>query len=173
MGTATLLVNALPVVSIEFYTDSSRNVGLFRYWTISNAPLFLLATPMLLIMMLSACWAWSVGDETHFVKSQEPDSSNTSVRYGWMSPTGLAATRRLAVPQLLLAVLALTNYHVQIITRISSGYPLWYWWLASKIDRQRPLRLIKWDIPVKAIPRWMVLYALVQGGLFAAFLPPA
>ncbi|KAJ6257856.1 hypothetical protein Dda_7645 [Drechslerella dactyloides] len=33
---------------------------------------------------------------------------------------------RLTVPQLLLATLAITNYHVQIITRLSSGLPMWY-----------------------------------------------
>ena len=34
----------------------------------------------------------------------------------------------LALPQVTLAVLALTSYHVQIINRLSSGYVVWYWW---------------------------------------------
>ena len=71
----------------------------------------------------------------------------------------------LALPQLVLAILALTSYHVQIITRISSGYPLWYIWLAAKATDE-PKR-------VAIVIRWMVIYALVQAGLYASFLPPA
>lgn len=71
----------------------------------------------------------------------------------------------LALPQLVLAVLALTSYHVQIITRISSGYPLWYIWLAFKLQ-DRPRR-------ASLVIRWMVIYALIQAGLYACFLPPA
>lgn len=71
----------------------------------------------------------------------------------------------MALPQLVLAVLALTTYHVQIITRISSGYPLWYIWLAAKTQ----------ETPKRTVPiiRWMVIYALIQAGLYASFLPPA
>jgi GPI mannosyltransferase 2 len=68
----------------------------------------------------------------------------------------------LTIPQLILAVLALTTYHVQIITRIASGYPWWYIWLAAERPRS-----------VKIAVRWMALYALIQGGLYASFLPPA
>ncbi|KAL9029233.1 MAG: hypothetical protein Q9196_002503 [Gyalolechia fulgens] len=149
------------------------NVGLFRYWTISNAPLFLLAAPMLLIMILSAVWIGSRVDQVPLMKHQGANASRASIQDGWISPVGLASARRLAMPQLVLAILALTSYHVQIVTRISSGYPLWYWWLASKIDDQRSLRLVKWDISVEWVVKWMVLYSLIQAGLFAAFLPPA
>lgn len=76
---------------------------------------------------------------------------------------------RLALPQLALAVLALTSFHVQIITRISSGYPLWYLVLAREITDgdAKEIRIAKWTV------RWMVMYALIQGVLFASFLPPA
>jgi phosphatidylinositol glycan class V len=84
---------------------------------------------------------------------------------------------RLAMPQLVLAVLTLTSFHVQIITRISSGYPLIYIFIASSLIDIRGGRS-KWvsggsiDYP-QLITRWMVVYAIVQGGLFATFLPPA
>lgn len=128
---------------------------------------------MLLIMILSALWIRSQVENVPSVKQLEADTSRASTQDGWISLVGLASARRFAVPQLVLGVLALTNYHVQIITRISSGYPLWYWWLASKIDAQRSLRLAKWDIPVEWAVKWMVLYSLIQAGLFTAFLPPA
>jgi GPI mannosyltransferase 2 len=73
--------------------------------------------------------------------------------------------RSAAAAQLLLAVMAVTNYHVQIITRISSSYPLWYWWVAGKLVRGKP-----WG---SRIVIFMVMYASIQGALFTSFLPPA
>jgi phosphatidylinositol glycan class V len=75
--------------------------------------------------------------------------------------------RTLAVVQTLLAVLAITNYHVQIISRLSSGYPVWYWWVASCLmDKQR--QSLGYGVVV-----FITMYAAIQGGLFASFLPPA
>ena len=75
--------------------------------------------------------------------------------------------RTLAAVQTLLAVLAITNYHVQIISRLSSGYPVWYWWLGSCLmDKQR--HSLGYGVIV-----FITMYAAVQGGLFASFLPPA
>lgn len=75
--------------------------------------------------------------------------------------------RTLAASQTILAVLAITNYHVQIITRVSSGCPVWYWWVAGCLaDKGKQ----SWG---KGIAIFMAMYAGVQGGLFASFLPPA
>jgi phosphatidylinositol glycan class V len=77
---------------------------------------------------------------------------------------------RLAIMQLLLTGMAIIAYHVQIITRLSSGCVVWYWWIAVKImdeGRQTVPGLSSW------ILKWMVMYSLIQGVLFAGFLPPA
>ncbi|KAL8926314.1 MAG: hypothetical protein Q9172_001823 [Xanthocarpia lactea] len=136
------------------------NVGLFRYWTLSNVPLFLLATPMLLILTASALWLLSEMASSAIDKNSSP--VNESSARGWLSPVGMDLARRLAIPQVLLAGLALTSYHVQIVTRIGSGYPLWYWWLASKIVSKDSIKLAGWDVPAKAVVRWMVIYACLQ-----------
>ncbi|KAL8797620.1 MAG: hypothetical protein Q9182_007170 [Xanthomendoza sp. 2 TL-2023] len=149
------------------------NVGLFRYWTLSNAPLFMLAAPMLLILILSADYFFLRNQSPSRLTSKTAEPSPTLIGVGWVSPLGREFGQRLAVPQLLLAVLALTSYHVQIVNRISSGYPLWYWWLASNIISREHISLGGCDIPVKVVVGWMVTYALLQAGLFAAFLPPA
>lgn len=82
--------------------------------------------------------------------------------------------RRLAVPQALLASMALLSYHVQIITRLSSAYPLWYIWLFSTIRAfGRKSAMDTYRVDPKTLVRWMVIYAMVQAGLFASFLPPA
>lgn len=82
--------------------------------------------------------------------------------------------RRLAVPQAILAVLALSNFHVQIVNRISSGYPLWYLAVAAMTADRAPVHLFK-DSSVRSetVVRLMIMYAIVQTGLFASFLPPA
>ncbi|EXJ65686.1 uncharacterized protein A1O5_11213 [Cladophialophora psammophila CBS 110553] len=131
------------------------NVGPFRYWTVSNLPLFLLAAPSLWILIYSA-----VDIVRH---------PRLLIRDAQQSPTPASAGERvllsLALPQLILALLALTSYHVQIITRLSSGYPLWYIWLATKLQTESKRTSV--------VIRWMVIYALIQAGLYASFLPPA
>jgi GPI mannosyltransferase 2 len=72
----------------------------------------------------------------------------------------------MSAAQILLAVLAFTSYHVQIITRISSAYPVWYWWVARCLGGER-------SALGKGIVKFMVMYALIQGVLYASFLPPA
>lgn len=75
--------------------------------------------------------------------------------------------RSMVFAQVLLVGLAITNYHVQIITRLSSGYPAWYWWVAACL-RSPKTRDVGSGLVV-----FMVMYALIQAVLFASFLPPA
>ncbi|KAL2162086.1 hypothetical protein VTH06DRAFT_7871 [Thermothelomyces fergusii] len=141
----------LPSV-FTFVQQHYWNVGFLRYWTLSNLPLFLLAAPMLAILLKS-------GTDTLRGRSvPAADASAGSARL-------LSLVRSAAAAEVLLAVLAITTYHVQIITRISSGYPTWHWWLAG--------RLVRGEKAGSRIVTFMVLYASVQGALFASFLPPA
>lgn len=73
--------------------------------------------------------------------------------------------RNLAVSQLLLTLITFTTAHVQIITRISSAYPVWLWYAAMSFR--------KGDAMAGILTKFMVMYAAIQGGLFASFLPPA
>ena len=149
----------------------SRGVGFLNYWTPSNLPLFLLATPMLYIQLRSGIWAL-----------QGRLNFETSVNKGGQEKIDVRPPLRIdhaiagdfAIPQIALAALALTSYHVQIITRLSSGYPVWYWWVASlTLENQRiSWKGREWGTAM-VISRWMIIYAIVQGGLFASFLPPA
>ncbi|KAL4788138.1 GPI mannosyltransferase 2 [Aspergillus varians] len=144
-------------------------VGFLRYWTVSNIPLFLLASPMLLILFLSSFWA--VGADAPF------SIFNVSLKAGSAPLSGPAAQllTQLAIIQFVLTAMALTSYHVQIINRISSGYPLWYWYLACQAlgTTERTLPMAKYSAPFLALVSVMVIYALVQAVLFGSFLPPA
>jgi phosphatidylinositol glycan class V len=159
-------------------------VGFLKYWTVSNIPLFMLATPMLYLLTRSA-WLVMTGRcssssaDATVIKRKTKNSVDTDAN---VQSHRDALLVRLALPQIALAIMALTSFHVQIITRLSSGYPLWYMVLASEVLstsstknglRRRSLldfdtqRLAKWTV------RWMAIYGLVQGALFASFLPPA
>ncbi|KAK4227567.1 glycosyltransferase [Podospora fimiseda] len=130
---------------------SPRNTGFLRYWTLSNIPLFLLAAPMLVILTKSGVDQLTSSDR----KFLETGSSSQL----------FAFVQSLAVIQVVLSVLAITMYHVQIITRISSGYPLWYWWVAGSLCRG--------EKTASHIVKFMIIYASIQGVLFTSFLPPA
>lgn len=147
-----------------------RNVGFLRYWTVSNIPLFLLAAPMLAIMATSAIW----GMTRRSGSTREKTGDGKTAEGARQQERARRVVLRLAIPQLVLAVMTLTTYHVQIITRLSSGYPVWYWWLASMMSQNREMVVFgkKWQL-ARVITRWMVVYAIVQGGLFVSFLPPA
>lgn len=172
-GRAGLLVQSQDMLKLY------RGVGFLRYWTLSNLPLFLLAAPMLYILLKSSHWAWRV--ETFIIAiPSEQESKIHSEECTWTSATGSdlyidrATARRFAIPQVVLAALALTSYHVQIVNRLSSGYPVWYWWLASLILADCETSF--WGMRLHysgIVTRWIVIYAMVQGGLFASFLPPA
>lgn len=151
-----------------------REVGFLRYWTFSNLPLFALATPMLLVMIVSSWEVWTCNSKTKVerMKTKQHKNRDAITDVGLFQSQGIV--QYLAIPQMILAILALTTYHVQIITRLSSGYPVWYWWLASMIVENHGLFLLgRKRNMAKFIVRWMIVYALIQGGLFASFLPPA
>jgi phosphatidylinositol glycan class V len=145
-----------------------RNVGLFRYWTLSNLPLFLLALPMLWVLLRSsvATLQTAYHQPLHGRRSvprNDPNGSNEI-------PAVACDLPELALPQLVLAIAAATSFHVQIVNRVASGYPMWYVAIATwLVDRRtaRSARLGQWAV------RGMIMYALIQGTLFANFLPPA
>ena len=101
---------------------------------------------MFALMMVSSIWALK--------KSEKERAISTRV------------IRNLAVAQLALVGLTLTTAHVQIITRLASSYPVWMWYVGDR------LRQMDWAAKQRVVP-FLLVYALIQGGLFASFLPPA
>lgn len=151
---------------------SSRNVGFFRYWTFSNLPLFLLAIPMLWLLVVSSVTVLRDHFQQLLHKRPVPQ---IDVTCGFSGASAVTYNLpELAIPQLLLAIAAATSFHVQIINRVASGYPLWYITIATWLldeqaarDKKSVGRQGQWAV------RGMVMYAMIQGMLFANFLPPA
>lgn len=182
-----------------------RNVGFLHYWKPQHIPEFLLAAPMLVLMITSALSTLTkrahAASDTPLPMSTE-DSTTPTPPPDPLSPllstplhkhaatppipagseeadstpftTPLPGLWRLALPQLLLALPALTHYHVQIITRLASGYPALYVWVARAAVEGRTLRLLGRELALgRLVVSFFVMYAIVQGALFASFLPPA
>lgn len=138
-------------------TRDDRNVGFLRYWTPGNIPLFLLAAPMLYLLMKSS--VDMLQTPSGLVGGEAKSNKSPAALRGFVKSAALS--------QLVLATLAITNYHIQIITRISSGYPLWYFWLAAMLSSPKNSGF------GSKIVVFMVMYAAIQGALFSSFLPPA
>lgn len=156
----------LPPSIYTFVQDHYWNVGFLRYWTPGNVPLFMLAAPTLAALVVSS---WMALRGTLVVTANP-----SSTAHGLAHAHAIAMLRRLAFPQLLLAVLAFLVFHVQVIVRLASGYPVLYIWAAVMIERDETIRGLgkTWTVG-KFVVGFAVVYAVVQGGLFASFMPPA
>ncbi|KAK6846443.1 glycosyltransferase family 76 protein [Apiospora arundinis] len=141
-----------------FVQEKYWNVGPFRYWTPGNIPLFLLSAPVLFLMMRS-------GLETLLPQREVAYVGKLGVHQ--LPPGTSLFLAAMALSQVMLTTLAITTYHIQIITRIASGYPLWYWWLAGQLGHSTTSKF------GGGVVVFMVMYASIQGALFASFLPPA
>jgi hypothetical protein len=128
---------------------------------VSNIPLFALAGPILAVMVVSSVWAFNY-----------PRINKTALEEKRPVVNATTLLPIFAAPQAFVAVYILTAGHVQIINRLSSGYPVWYWWIAGLLDKSSKTEACGWDAP-KWITRWMVMYALIQAALYSSFLPPA
>lgn len=170
MGAESLLVRFPGYTGLNLTVI--RNVGLFRYWTLSNLPLFLLALPMLGLLVYSSVTIFRIGRAPLLRGRIVPHTGNTPDAKH--KPPIECNIPELALPQLVLALAAATSFHVQIINRIASGYPIWYLTVATWLldDRQshkleNQTHLGQWAV------RAIVMYSMIQGMLFANFLPPA
>jgi len=148
-----------------------RHVGFLKYWNVSNLPLFVMAAPMIWLLSSTSLIVLR-GLLPHSTLERPLHSSRLA---GFQSKElGYGMVPQLAIPQLVLTLAATTNFHVQIINRISSGYPVWYLVVATWIvDRgTTPSGGMHGSVP-QWIVRWMIMYGILQGLLFAGFLPPA
>ncbi|PQE33905.1 GPI mannosyltransferase 2 protein [Rutstroemia sp. NJR-2017a WRK4] len=170
-STRSWCTNMFPSI-YTFVQEYYWNCGLWRYWTFSNVPLFLLAAPMIAIMFTSGFWA---------LRANALDNGSKQTVGDPVRLQNPQVFRTLAISQLLLTTITLTSAHVQIITRISSSYPVWIWYLAASVAGagadglalSNVSDIIPKGLTLATVGRFMVMYAVIQGGLFSSFLPPA
>jgi len=197
VGSRTLLVTKSLCIYLFQTNNNPSNVGFLRYWTVSNIPLFLIAIPILCLMLITAFIA--IVDPTLLLSrttngTEHDTKVNETAAKSADEHRFAECLRCFALPQAVLALLTLTNFHVQIINRISSGYSVLYIVLAMafttadtvpaggassppRTDTKSSVGMLVSRLRNRGVQRYvftgMVLYAIVQGGLFASFLPPA
>lgn len=167
-------------------------VGFLKYWTPNNIPNFLFSMPTLIIILASIVhyykqnegyWRLSIVPSGRPLKrtskkkekSKAGWGSRRNSGHGVMSPPNRVLTYAPShmTPYLIvsgvLAMSALLVWNVQIITRVASCLPTVYWYTAEKLTSTRVR-----DVKVgRAIVRYFVIWIVIQGIFFAAFLPPA
>jgi phosphatidylinositol glycan class V len=112
---------------------------------------------MFMIMTVSGLWAFGDGPFS------QPKVFAKTINL--TKPQRYQVLHNLAATQLLFTVYTLTTAHAQIVTRISSASPVWVWFLAVAYAKDESI--------ARRFVSFMVIYAMVQGVLFASFLPPA
>ncbi|ESZ99364.1 GPI mannosyltransferase 2 [Sclerotinia borealis F-4128] len=140
------------------------NGGLFNYWTLPNIPLFLLAMPMIIILGVSSNWGIRDPQLQQISATPKKESITTVDKIQYAHKVQII--RNLALSQLILTAITFTSGHVQIITRISSICPVYLWYMAASVGKEK-------DSTITSVGRFMIIYAGIQGGLFSSFLPPA
>ncbi len=121
---------------------------------------------MFTILILSGLWAFTRSEPT--CDERERPKITKHIENISEDRTG-QVLHNLALSQLLLASLTLIRAHVQIITRISSSCPVWLWYIAESAREGKENGVLL----ARNFVMFMIVYAIVQGGLFASFLPPA
>lgn len=156
----------------ELGLTAARNVGLFRYWALPNIPLFIMAAPILWLLITSSLTVLRGFFQPLLRGRTVPQAGVT------LDPSNLPSAvhnfPELALPQLVLAIAAITSFHVQVVNRLASGYPTWYMMVATwLVDEQIMPDKLKRQYRAQWVVRGMLTYAIAQGMLFANFLPPA
>ncbi|KAK3676003.1 ER membrane glycoprotein subunit of the GPI transamidase complex-like protein [Recurvomyces mirabilis] len=199
----------MPPSIYSFVQSHYWDVGFLRYWKVSNLPLFALTFPIGWLMVETTFPSLF---QVHHINRVLHGSTKADEKLQPYPP--IPATRaekvfqhclpRFALPQLVIVALAATTFHCQILNRISSAYPVWYFIIAAEIclmdweggasprvekqvrrgggdERKATKGMFRlfgnYDRIPFARPEWIargfVVYAVVQAGLYGAFLPPA
>ncbi|KAF8447431.1 GPI mannosyltransferase 2 [Boletus edulis BED1] len=141
------------------------NVGFLRYWTVSNAPNFLLALPIL-GNVYAFCGFYLSRVAQVYPGLFVPSSPGTPPTTPHPPSLFLAPSLLPHVLHAVALVLLLTfNAHVQIALRVLPSLPLVYWGAAWLLV-ERPW----WG---RAWVAWSVVWGAVNCVLWAVFLPPA
>lgn len=147
------------------------NVGFLRYWTISQVPNILLATPVLVAtlafcaLQLKYCTVPYV--LSHPFLADIPTVVRAVTQSG--STKSVFMTNKAIIPHaahaLILSLLLLFAAHTQIALRLAASLPTTYW-AAAWLMVEHP-RTGKWWVT------WSVVWGALSIILWAVFLPPA
>ncbi|OCH91795.1 mannosyltransferase [Obba rivulosa] len=142
-------------------------VGFLEYWTLQQLPNFLLAAPVL-ILLLSFCTHYvlhALIPRLRLALSGKSFNAPISGPDGSVAPFLDPSLAPHAIHTLILTLLLLFNSHTQIALRLAASVPLTYW-AAARLVLERP-RWSWWWVA------WSVVWGAVSVVLWTVFLPPA
>ncbi|KAK2467794.1 hypothetical protein APHAL10511_000089 [Amanita phalloides] len=132
------------------------NVGFLRYWSFSQVPNFVIASPLFLLIANFAI---------------------AYIRYHLAGPKPFTATCHMSKPfyqvslfpyvvhSVVLSLMLLLSAHSQIILRLAPSVPIVYWAAAHLVA--------KWPTIGRQWVTWSAVWGIVSITLWSAFLPPA
>ncbi|EMD32128.1 glycosyltransferase family 76 protein [Gelatoporia subvermispora B] len=138
-------------------------VGFLRYWTLPQLPNFLLAAPVLAVLLWSTTYyvLHALNPRLRAVLSGKDFGASAADP----SPFLGSSLAPHALHALIFTLLLLLNSHTQIVLRLAASMPFTYW-TAARLVMESP----RWG-------RWWVAWSVVWGAisviLWAVFLPPA
>ncbi|KIK95235.1 glycosyltransferase family 76 protein [Paxillus rubicundulus Ve08.2h10] len=141
------------------------NVGFLRYWTLSNIPNFILASPVLLNVYVFCAFYLSrlpriFASLAPPVPPKEDDTSDSNPSL-FLAPSLLPHV----LHGLALTLVLTFSAHVQISLRVLPSLPMTYW-AAARLLIERPKL-------GKAWVGWSIVWGALSCILWAVFLPPA
>ncbi|KAF9218399.1 mannosyltransferase [Gyrodon lividus] len=141
------------------------NVGFLRYWTVSNIPNFILASPVLLNVY--AFCVFYLSRLPHILPLLSPQMPPKEKDASRPNPSLFLAPSLLphVLHGLALALLLTFSAHVQIALRVFPSLPMTYWAAAHLLIERPKLG--------KAWVAWSVVWGALSCVLWAVFLPPA
>ncbi|PWN37208.1 uncharacterized protein FA14DRAFT_187335 [Meira miltonrushii] len=179
------------VIPYNFIQSHYWNVGPFRYWTLSQLPNWILASPVLYLIARwltsyysadiqsvidRTLWPFSVSEQNQGEESTRPNVKQSAA----------ADTRRLSVnvrsaPQLLpfahytlaLFLILIVSSHVQIALRFATqgALPV-VWWSAAELVEKRSL-LRHGKLSLNTLLTLSIAWQTISIVLYAGFYPPA
>ncbi|KLO18377.1 glycosyltransferase family 76 protein [Schizopora paradoxa] len=157
-----------PPLVYTFVQAEYWNSGLFKYWTISQIPNFLLAAPVLILLFASSIYHAKNSLVLQFrllLVGQPPLTRNTE-------PILQPAVAPYAIHAFVLSVTLLTSAHVQIALRLASSLPFTYWaagnlWVRASRSEASDRNYGRWWTT------WSIVWSLISLVLWSTFLPPA
>jgi phosphatidylinositol glycan class V len=170
----------------SFVQSHYWDVGPWRYWTISQIPNFLLATPILTLAFASVTWFFVAIDQ-----AARPESKIFHALSDLTLSLSMALTLLpYAIHALVLSLILLTAAHVQIALRVLPAATPWISWAGAAliiqsakhknivVEKSRSLGASPnggswWPFLSDLWIGWSVVWLLVSSVLWLAFLPPA
>lgn len=162
--------NSIPLIYSHVQSHYWNN-GFLKYYTISQIPNFILATPMFLLIS-KAILKYAKFEILRFIsigfKTQVKKIFIGEEYYSYeLLPFVYLNLVMLIIVTLFMHVQVIFIFKFKVIVRFFASSPLVYWFLAFEISSHKEETFAKWYI------KYSVVYGSIGIVLFANFLPPA